>query len=543
MTAEMEFDYVIVGGGSGGATLAARLSEDRKVSVCLLEAGGDGKDMLIRLPIGAALMVPGHPVPMNNWAFETIPQEELAARRGYQPRGKALGGSSAINAMIYTRGNPKDYDHWARLGCTGWAWEDVLPYFRKSEDNSRGADDYHGEGGPLQVTDPQSPRPISRDFVAAAEAVGIPANGDFNGPVQEGAGLFQLTQFHDRRRGERCSAAAAFLHPVMTRANLEVITHALGRRVLFDGRTACGVEFSRRGQIRRVKARREVILCAGALQSPQLLMLSGIGNAHQLRAHGIDVVQNLPEVGLNLQDHIDTVLGYEVNTTNLFGIGLKGGARLLKALRRWRREGRGMAASNFAEAGAFLSVGDGAEGWPDVQMHFVVGRLINHARTIRPGYGVTLHTCLLRPKSRGWVRLGTADPSDAPMIDPGFLEAGEDADLLLAAVKRGREIMAAPPMAQHVIKDHDCAHVTSDADLMAVLREKSDTIYHPVGTCRMGGDDASVLDPQLRVRGVEGLRVVDASAMPQIVSGNTNAPVIMMAEKAADMIRQARLGG
>ncbi|MCT8161504.1 GMC family oxidoreductase N-terminal domain-containing protein [Pseudoruegeria sp. SHC-113] len=538
----MEFDYVIVGGGSGGATLAARLSEDRDVSVCLLEAGGDGKNLLIRLPIGAAMMVPGHPVPMHNWAFETIPQEELNSRRGYQPRGKALGGSSAINAMIYTRGHAKDYDGWAAMGCDGWGWADVLPYFRKSEDNIRGADDFHGEGGPLQVTDPQSPRPISRDFVEAAVAAGVPRNGDFNGAEQEGAGLFQLTQFHDRRRGQRCSAAAAFLHPVMTRANLEVITHALGRRVLFDGQKACGVEFSQGGEIRQVKARREVILCAGALQSPQLLMLSGIGNGHQLRAHGIDVVQDLPEVGLNLQDHVDTVLGYEVNTTDLFGVGLKGGGRLIKALRRWRKEGRGMAASNFAEAGAFLSVGKAAqaEGWPDVQMHFVIGRLINHARTVKPGYGVTLHTCLLRPKSRGWVRLGTSDPADAPMIDPGFLEGQGDAELLLAAVKQARAIMAAPPMAQHITKDHDCAHVANDADLMAVVREKSDTVYHPVGTCRMGSDAASVLDPQLRVRGVEGLRVVDASAMPQIVSGNTNAPVIMMAEKAADMIKQAR---
>ncbi|MEP3295483.1 MAG: GMC family oxidoreductase N-terminal domain-containing protein [Pseudoruegeria sp.] len=539
----MEFDYVIVGGGSAGATLAARLSEDRSVSVCLLEAGGEGRGKLVRYPIGALAMVPGRSFPINNWAFETIPQLGLNGRRGYQPRGKALGGSSALNAMIYVRGNSKDYDNWADIGCTGWGWSDVKPYFLKSEDNARGADAHHGGAGPLQVSDQLKPRPISQAFVDAAKDCKIRETDDFNGDHQDGAGFFQVTQFHDRRKGQRCSAAAAFLDPARYRANLEVITHALANRIVFDGKRASGVHFTQGGIDQTVTARREVILCAGALQSPQLLMLSGIGNAHQLRTHGIDVVHNLPDVGMNLHDHIDTVLGYEVNTKDLYGIHPAALPYYIRELRKLMRKQPSLFNSNFAESGAFLSVDEENRGWPDTQFQFVIGRLINHARTIKAGYGVTLHTCILRPKSRGWVRLGSNNPQDPPMIDPAFLEDPRDIEQLLKGVKTARQIMKSPAIGKFITKDHDCADVQSDADLLAVIRDKSDTVYHPVGSCRMGGEAASVLDPQLRVRGVECLRVVDASAMPQITSGNTNAPVIMMAEKAADMIRDTRKVG
>lgn len=539
----MEFDYVIVGGGSAGATLAARLSEDRTVSVCLLEAGGDGRSRLIRYPVGALPMLPAKPFALHNWAFETVPQQGLNGRRGYQPRGKALGGSSAINAMIYIRGNPKDYDYWADMGCRGWSWADVKPYFLKSEDNSRGADENHGQDGPLQVSDPRAPRPISGDFVAAAAANGIEETDDFNGVSQTGAGLYQLTQFHDRRAGQRCSAAAAYLDPARYRANLEVRTKAHAHRVVFEDKRAVGVVYARHGIEHTVRARQEVILCAGALQTPQLLMLSGVGNAHQLRAHGIEIVHNLPSVGMGLQDHIDTVLSYEVKTKNVFGIHLGAMPRYWKELRKLQRGQGSMFHSNFAEAGAFFASDDKNEDWPDTQLHFVVGRLNDHARTVRAGYGVSLHTCVLRPKSQGWVRLGTHDPKDPPMIDPAFLEDPRDVELLLRAVKRGRAIMGTAPLSKWIRKDHESGHVQTDDDLLEVIRNRSDSVYHPASSCRMGSGSEAALTPELCVRGVVGLRVVDASAMPQIVSGNLNAPVIMMAEKAADMIHQARRGG
>ncbi|MDN2583922.1 GMC family oxidoreductase N-terminal domain-containing protein [Aquibium sp. ELW1220] len=535
----MTFDYLIAGGGSAGATLAARLSEDPAVSVCLLEAGGDGRDLLVRVPVGVAAMLPGRPTKINNWCFETVPQPGLGGRRGYQPRGKALGGSSAINAMLYVRGHPSDYDGWADLGCEGWGWNDVLPWFRKAEGNVRGADRLHGADGPLKVRDQPSPRAISRAFVEACGRLQIRRNDDFNGPDQEGAGLYQVTQFFDgAHRGERCSAAAAYLHPVMVRPNLTVITGAHVTRIAIEGRRATGLHYRVGRGERLARAAREVIVSAGAFGSPQLLLLSGIGPADELKSHGLPVVHELPGVGRNLQDHLDFVLTWRSRRTDLFGIGLRGGLALAGQVGAWRRDGSGPLASPIAEAGAFVKSRPELDR-PDLQLHFCAGIVDDHTRKIRLGFGFSSHVCVLRPFSRGSVGLVDANPLSAPRIDPAFLADRRDADLLLNGAKLMREILAAEPLAPYRHKELYLNGPVSDLELMQHIRARADTIYHPVGTCRMGIDDAAVTDPQLRVRGMEGLRVVDASVMPTLVGGNTNAPTIMIAEKAAALIRRA----
>jgi choline dehydrogenase-like flavoprotein len=532
----MEFDYVIVGGGSGGATLASRLSEDPGVQVCLVEAGGDGRGILVRAPAATVAMLPGRPR-INNYAYQTVPQPGLGGRRGYQPRGRCLGGSSAINAMLYVRGHREDYDDWARAGCAGWSFDEVLPYFIRAEGNQRGASALHGADGPLQVAEQQSPRAITEDFVRAAQDCGIPRNDDFNGPEQEGAGLYQVTQFHGGdRNGERCSVAAAYLHPAMKRSNLTVLTGAQAQRVVLQERRAVGVEIHRGGHSEILAARREVVLCGGAFNSPQLLMLSGIGDPAELASHGIEVRHALPGVGRNLQDHTDFILSYRSKDTELFGIGAVATWKLAKAILEWRRRGTGLVATPFAEGGAFIRSSPDAPR-PDLQLHFVIAITDDHARKLHAGFGFSCHVCVLRPKGRGDVRLNSADPAAAPRIDPRFLSEPEDMALLLQGVKKTREIMGAPALAKYRQQELYTADAHTDEALSQHIRARADTIYHPVGTCRMGIDAMSVVDAQLRVHGVENLRVVDASVMPTLIGGNTNAPTVMIAERAADWMR------
>ncbi|WP_295534758.1 GMC family oxidoreductase N-terminal domain-containing protein [uncultured Thioclava sp.] len=536
----MRFDYLILGGGSAGAVLAARLSQDPDCTVCLIEAGTEARDILVRAPALVAAMVSGRPQ-LHNWAYHTTPQAELNGRRGFQPRGRGLGGSSAINAMLYVRGQPQDYDDWAEMGAEGWDWQSCQPWFLASERNMRGASDWHGDAGPLQVGDQRRPRPISRAFVEACAAVQCPPNADFNGPDQEGAGLYQVTQFWDGpRKGERCSVAAAYLHPVMARPNLTVLTRARAEKILTTDARATGA-LIRQGRKRfSVEATREVILSAGAFGSPQLLMLSGIGPADHLREHGIEPVLDLPGVGANLHDHLDYIISYTSPRRDVVGLNPRGMMRLARAGAGWRKHGEGLFASPMAEGGAFLR-SDPSLDRPDLQLHFVVGIVDQHMRKPHLADGWSVHVCAMRPKSRGTLRLASADPRAAPLIDPAFLQDPRDQALMLRAARLLEQITDAPsldPWRGRKLYPHD----GTDAALMADIRARADTIYHPVGTCRMGRDEMAVVDPQLRVQGIAGLRVVDASVMPQVVSGNTNAPTVMIAERAAAFMRADRLG-
>jgi choline dehydrogenase-like flavoprotein len=532
----VNFDYVIVGGGSAGSTLAARLCEDPSVTVCLLEAGGAGRDLLIRAPMGLAVMLSGR-LKINNWAYETVPQAGLNGRKGFQPRGKSLGGSSAINAMLYVRGHRSDYDEWAQLGCEGWSYQDVLPYFLRAEGNEHGAGAYHGDSGPLQVADQRSPRPISYAFLDAASQLQYRANDDFNGPEQEGVGLYQVTQFHDRlKNGERCSAAAAYLHPRMGARNLTVVTQAHATRIEFEGKRAQGVRYRVGGVEKRVGAAREVILCGGAFNSPQLLQLSGVGRPDDLRRQGVATLHELDGVGQNLRDHIDIALAYKTDDTDGLGLGGVGAVKLVKQILQWRKDGTGLIASPGAEAGGFLRT-DPSLARPDIQLHFVVSIADDHARKLHAGYGFSCHVCVLRPRSVGEVFLQSADPLAAPGIDPRYLSDPDDLRVLIRGAKMTREILEAPALARFRRRELFTVEGMSDADWERLIRARADTIYHPVGTCKMGVDEAAVVDPQLRVRGLMGLRVVDASVFPTLIGGNTNAPTIMVAEKAADLIR------
>jgi choline dehydrogenase-like flavoprotein len=524
-----EFDYVVAGGGSAGCVVASRLSEDARVRVCLIEAGGKGDGQLIRMPFGIIVMLPSS---LHNWAFHTVPQPGLNGRRGYQPRGRALGGSSAINAMVYVRGHRSDYDHWAALGNHGWSYDEVLPYFKRAENNADLRDEFHGTGGPLRVQHLTTPNPFQQRFFEACRELQLPFTADFNGAVQEGVGSYQVTQHN----GERMSAAGAYIHPHMLRPNLRVVTGARVRRILFAGKRASGVEYSVGRDVRTVGAGAEVILSAGALQSPQLLMLSGIGPGEELRRFGIEVLHDLPAVGANLQDHIDYGFVCRSAERDLFGFSRHGVARLAREFGRYRRERRGMLTSNFAECGAFLKTEPDLPA-PDIQVHLVVGIADNHSRTRHLGHGFTCHVCLLRPKSRGSVSLESADPAAPPRIDPKFYDDPADLKTMVKGFKLTRRILDAPALAAVRTQDMYCENVQTDADIRRTLRQRSDTIYHPVGTCRMGPDDGAVVDPALRVRGVDGLRVADASIMPTLIGGNTNAAAIMIGERAADLIR------
>lgn len=521
----MKHDYVIVGGGSAGCVLAARLSEGAAVSVALLEAGPDADVLDARVPAGFPKLFKTE----RDWDYLTEPQRDAGNRQLYMPRGRMLGGCSSINAMLYLRGHRADYDGWAELSDPSWAYAKVLPYFKKSERQQRIRNDFHGQMGPMHVSDQRSPRPFSAVFLEAAQQVlGLPLNDDFNGAEQEGVGYFQTTQ----RYGQRESTATAFLAPAIGRENLDVYTGAQAARIDFDGDRAVAVSCL---DGRRFEASREVIVCAGAFGSPHLLMLSGIGDPAQLLAHGIAVRVDRPEVGKNLQDHLYATLIHHcrkdvtLDTAEAF-------PGVVKHLLSFFAFGRGPFTSCVAEVGGFMRT-DASLPASDLQFHFAPVHFVDHAQTLVEGPGYSLAPTLLTPKSRGEVTLASADPAQKPRVDPRFLSDAADVATLCRGYEIARDILESPPFAPYKAGDFRPSRVLTDrAAIERHVREVSDHIYHPVGTCRMGNDDEAVVDPSLRVRGVEGLRVVDASIMPTITRGNTNAPTIMIAEKAADAI-------
>jgi choline dehydrogenase-like flavoprotein len=524
-----EQDFIIIGGGTAGSALAGRLTEDRECRVTLLEAGAGGDNWVVNIPLAGGLQVPTR---LNNWAFETVPQSALNGRCGLQPRGRVLGGSSAINAMVYIRGDRSDYDHWAALGNSGWSFAELLPYFLRAEGNAQFGAPWHGTDGPLKVSSPRTSNPLHQAWIDAARELGHPINDDFNGERQEGFGAYQVTQHN----GERCSAARAYLLPHLSqRSNLQVLTGAYVTRIIFEGKRAIGVELVRDGRRSRLLARCEVIVSTGALQSPQVLMLSGVGDGTALRTLGIPVVHHLPGVGENLQDHVDYVFGYHSRSPDSIGLSLHTGLRLLQGMAQFRRHRRGLMTSNYAECGGFLKTRPELR-IPNVQLHLVIARVCSHARDIGVGRGLSCHVSLLRPQSRGTVRLANADPRAAPLIDPRFLQHPDDMRQMIEGFRLTREMMEAPSMRKQWTREAWGAEAHTDSDVEALLRARADSIYHCVGSCRMGNDPMAVVDAQLRVHGVTGLRVVDASIMPTIVGGNTNAPSIMIGEKAADLI-------
>jgi choline dehydrogenase len=525
-----DYDYIVVGAGSAGCVLAGRLSEDPSTRVLLLEAGPADRSLWIHLPIGYGKTMWS---PRVNWCFETDPDPNMNGRRIYWPRGKTLGGSSSINGLIYIRGQHEDYDHWAALGNAGWGRDDVLPYFIRSEGNERGAIPMHGGDGPLKVSDIKAGDELIEAFIAAAAQNGVPHTDDFNGPTQEGAGYYQLTTW----KGWRCSAAGAYLKPARRRPNLRIETAAHATGIELDGRRAVGVRYAQGGAIRRARARAEVLLAAGAIQSPQLLQLSGIGPPSLLDRFGIPVVQALPGVGENLQDHLQIRLTYECTrpiTTNDQLNSLVGQARIGL---EWLLRRTGPLAIGINQGGCFMRALPKSS-TPDIQFHVATLSADMAGGKVHAFSGFTMSVCQLRPEARGHIRIRSTDPLVPPEMQPNYLSTELDRKVTVAGVRAARAMAAAPAMRPYVkreIKPGPAAE--SDADLLEFCRNTGATIFHPSGTCKMGIDPMAVLDERLRVRGIEGLRVVDCSAMPTLVSGNTNAPVVMMAEKAVDMIR------
>jgi choline dehydrogenase len=522
------FDYIVIGAGSAGCPVANRLSADPKNRVLLLEAGPKDRNIWIHIPIGYYRTMHS----ALSWGYETEPDEGVAGRRLVWPRGKVLGGSSAINGLVYIRGQKQDYDHWRQLGNEGWGYDDILPFFKKAEDQERGSDDYHGSGGPLTVSDIRDRREICDAFMEAAQQAGIPRNNDFNGIDQEGVGNFQTTS----RNGLRCSAATGYLKSIKNRPNLRIETDAMVLNILFDGKRASGIRFRQYGQEKIVHAGGEIVLAGGAINSPQMLQLSGIGPAEHLRAHGIDVVHDNPGVGRDLQDHYQARIVMELKRSISVNDDVNNPLRLALTGLRYALFRRGPMTFSSGHVGVFTKVLP-QSATPDAQVHFIPFSATKSGGDLHPYSGVTAAVCQLRPESRGEVMIASSDPLEHPKITPNYLSTEYDRRIMVEGLKMVRRIAHAPAFARHVAMEREPgAENVADETLLAYAREKGSTIFHPTSTCRMGRDNRAVVDSRLRVHGVEGLRVADCSVMPTVVSGNTNAPAVMIGEKCAHMI-------
>ena len=529
--ATMEFDYVIVGAGSAGCVLANRLSADGKNSVLLLEAGPKDTNPWIHVPLGYGRLFKEKTV---NWMYQTEPEPGLEGRSVFQPRGKVLGGSSSINGLLYVRGQHEDYDRWRQRGNLGWGYDDVLPYFKKAENQERGGDEFHGADGPLPVSNLSHADPLSAAFIEAAAQTGIPRNPDFNGATQEGAGFFQTTT----RYGRRASTAVAYLRPAKARKNLHVETSALAQRIVFEGRRAAAVEYRRQGALQTVRARKEILVSSGAYNSPQLLQLSGVGPAELLRTHGIDVVLDAPGVGHDLQDHLQVRVVTRCTQPITLNDVVNNPVRKILAGLRYAAFRSGPLTIAAGTSGAFFKTNPRLA-TPDIQIHFLPFSTDKMGEKMHPFSGFSASVCQLRPESRGSLRIRSADPAAPPEIRINYLATETDRNAFIEGLKILRKILAAPALKSYSVEEvYPGSKVTSDEDLLDFCRRTGSTVYHPTSTCRMGSDPLAVVDQRLRVRGVEGLRVVDASIMPDLMSGNTNAPTIMIAEKASDMILQ-----
>ena len=529
----IEADYIVIGAGSAGCVVAARLSEDPSVRVVLLEAGGKDTNMWIHIPLGFGKTFSN---PDVNWCYETEPDPNLGGRRVYWPRGKVLGGSSSINGMVYIRGQHEDFDHWRQLGNTGWSFDDVLPYFRRSEDQTRGPDEFHSSGGPLAVSDIPPGHPICEAFINGAAGLGFPINQDFNGASQDGVGYHQTTT----RNGRRCSTAVGYLHPAMKRPNLRVITHALAEKLIFDGKRAVGVHFRENGQMRTARCTREVVLCGGAVNSPQLLLLSGVGPQAHLAEMGIPVVHDLPGVGQCLQDHYSAAIKLKCRFPVTVNDVMQSNVLKVKAALQYLLFRNGPMTAIAAEVALFARTRPELAS-PDVKFSVANFSADRPQDGLHPWSGFTLLVYQLRPDSRGEIKLKTPNPADAPAMIPNYLSAENDQRTITDGLMLGRKILATPEMAHYVASEFlPGPQVQTDAEMLEHARATGGTVYHPTSTCKMGVDTMAVVDPQLRVYGLQGLRVVDASVMPTVISGNTNAAAIMIGEKASDMMRAAQ---